>query len=55
MFSIEGGLLKKTLLKWFKAKFKRQFDKINPVLKLRYESRNPINWNKDKCVICNEA
>ena len=31
MFSIESALVKKTLLKWFNAKFKRQFEKINPV------------------------
>ena len=31
---------------------KRQFDKINPIQKLRYESQNPINWQKDKCAIC---
>ena len=46
MFSIECALVKKTLLKWFNQKFKRQFDKINPVKKLRYESENPINWKK---------
>ena len=52
MFSIESALVKKTLLKWFNQKFKRQFDKINPIKKLRYESENLINWKKDKCVIC---
>ena len=52
MFSIESALVKKTLLKRFNQKFKRQFDKINPIQKLRYESKNPISWEKDKCVIC---
>ena len=52
MFSIESALVKKTLLKWFNAKFKQKFEKINPVQKLRFESQNPINWKKDKCVIC---
>lgn len=47
MFSIESALVKKTLLRWFNQKFKRQFDKINPIQKLRYESKNPINWEKD--------
>ena len=42
MFSIESALVKKTLLKWFNQKFKRQFNKINPIRKLRYESKNPI-------------
>ena len=52
MFSIESALVKKTLLKWFNAKFKRQFDKINSIQKLRFESQNPINWKRGKCVIC---
>ena len=43
MFSIESALVKKTLLRWFNQKFKRQFDKINPIQKLRHESKNPIN------------
>ena len=46
MFSIESALVKKTLLRWFNQKCKRQFDKINPIQKLRYESKNPINWEK---------
>ena len=36
MFSTEGALVKKTLLKWFNAKFKRQFDEIDPIQKLRF-------------------
>ena len=36
MFSIESALVKKTLLKWFNAKFKRQFDEIDPIQKLRF-------------------
>ena len=51
MFSIESALVKKTLLKWFNQKVKRQFDKINPIRKLRYETENPINWTRNKCVI----
>ena len=34
MFSIESVMIKKTLLKWFNLKFKRQFDKINPIEKM---------------------
>ena len=52
MFSIESALVKKTLLRWLNQKFTRQFDKINPIQKLRYEGKSPINWEKDKCVIC---
>ena len=44
MFSIKSALVKKTLLKWFNQKCKGQFDKMNPIKKLRYESKNPINW-----------
>ena len=39
-------------MRCFNQKFKRQFDKINPIEKLRYEAKNPVNWEKDKCVIC---
>ena len=46
MFSIESALVKKTLLKWFNQKVKRQFDKLNPIRKLRYETQNPIDWEK---------
>ena len=52
MFSIKSALIKKTLLKWFNRKFKHQFNKINPIKKQRYESKNPINWKEDKYVIC---
>ena len=36
MFSIESALGKKTLLRWLNQKCKQQFDKINPIQKLRY-------------------
>ena len=52
MFSIESALFKKIILNWFNLKIKRSSDEINPIVKLRYESQNPINWEKDKCVIC---
>ena len=46
MFSIESALVKRTLLKWFNQKVKQQFDKINPIAKLRYEFQDPIDWKK---------
>ena len=52
MFSIESAMVKKTLLKWFNSKYRRRFEKLNPIQKLRYERLHPINWAKDKCVIC---
>ena len=52
MFSIECALVTKPLLKWFNMKFKRQFEKLNPFKKMRFESQNLINWKENKCVIC---
>lgn len=52
MFSVESALVKKTLLKWFNAKFKRTFVTVDPFAKMRFEATNKINWQKDKCVIC---
>ena len=46
MFFTESALVKKTLLKWFNQKLKRQFDKINPKKQLTYESQNQVNWQK---------
>ena len=52
MFSIESALVKITLVKWFNVKYLRQFTNIDPFKKLSYEQKNPIKWNKQKCVIC---
>ena len=52
MFSVESALVKKTLLKWFNAKFKRTFTELRPITKLRFEAAKKINWQKDKCAIC---
>ena len=52
MFSIKIALVKKFFLRWFNQKFKPQFDKTNPIKKLRYEAKSLINWEKYKCVIC---
>ena len=43
MFFIESAMIKKTLLKWFNLKFKQQFDKIDPIEKMRFELRNKID------------
>ena len=50
--SIESALVKKTLLKWFNTKFKWTFTEIKPIAKIRFESENKVDWQKDKCVIC---
>ena len=47
MFSIESVMVKKTLLIWFNLKFKRQFDKIDLIAKMRYETKNKIDWKKN--------
>ena len=52
MFSAESALVKKTLLIWFNTKFKQTFTEIKPITKIRFESANKINWQKDKCIIC---
>ena len=40
-------------MKRFNQKVKQQFDKINPIRKLRYETQNPTDWKKiNKFVIC---
>ena len=51
MFSVESALVKKTLLKWFNAKFKRTFIVIDPITKMRFEAANKIDWQKERCVI----
>ena len=43
MFSIESAMIKKTLLKWFNLKFKQQLNKINPIEKMQFESKNKID------------
>ena len=52
MFSVKSALVKKTLVKWFNAKFKRTFTVIVPITKMRFEAEKKIDWQKGKCVIC---
>ena len=51
MFTIETAFVKKTLVEWFNKKIKSQYLEIDILVKNQYERKNPINWNKDKCVI----
>ena len=53
MFSIELSLVKKTILSWFNRKIKSQHLEIDLLRKNKYEKEHPINWDKDKCLICN--
>ena len=52
MFSVEVALLKKTLLKWFNTKYKREFLVVSPAKKLKYEIEHKIDMKKTKCNIC---
>ena len=52
MFSVEIALLKKTLLKWFNTKYKRNFLLVNPMEKMRYEMKHKIDMQKSRCTIC---
>ena len=51
MFSLENALVKKTLLKWFNAKFKRTFTVIDPITKIRFEAQSKSDWQREKCDI----
>ena len=45
--------LKQAVLSWFNQKIKSQHLKIDFSRKNKYEKDHPINWNSDKCLICN--
>ena len=52
MFFIETALIKTTLLEWFNKKIKSQHPELHILIKDQYGRKNPIDWQKDKCVIC---
>ena len=52
MFFIETALIKTTLLEWFNKKIKSQHPELHILIKDQYGKKNPIDWQKDKCVIC---
>ena len=37
---------------WFNKKIKSQHLELDLLMKNKYEKKNPINWQEDKCVIC---
>ena len=53
MFSIELCLVKQAILSWFNKKIKSQHLKIDLCKKSKFEKDHPINWESDKCHICN--
>ena len=52
MFSVKKALIKSVLLEWFNKKIKSQHLELDLLIKNKYERKNPINWEEDKCVIC---
>ena len=51
-FSIKTALIKATLLGWFNKKIKSQYLELDLAVKNKFERKNPIDWQKSKCVIC---
>ena len=52
IFSVETALIKSTLSERFNKKIKSQHLQLDLLIKNKYERKNPINWQGDKCVIC---
>ena len=52
MFCVESAFVKKAWLEWFNKKIKWQNLGIPALMKMIYKQKNPVNWEKDKWVIC---
>ena len=52
MFSTELKFATDCLLNWFNSKYKSENLQLNIERKREYEIKNPINWQTDKCWIC---
>ena len=52
MFCVESALVKKPCYSGLIKTFKSQNLEIPALTKMVYEQKDPINWKKDKCVIC---
>ena len=56
MFNIEIKYAADALLKWFSAKTKSKHLKLDLIdfkIKIKFWKENPIDWEKDRCCICN--
>ena len=53
MFNVELKFASDVLLKCFNAKIKSKHLEIDPIVKLKYQRENPVDWVDGKCVICN--
>ena len=52
MFSTEMKFATDCLLNWFNSKYKNENLQLNIERKREYEIKNPINWQTEKCWIC---
>ena len=53
MFSLELKFANDCLINWFNSKFKNGNLQLSNDKTRNYEVENPINWETDKCWICN--
>ena len=53
MFSTELKFASDCLINWFNSKFKNENLQLSNDRKRNYKIENPINWETDKCWICN--
>ena len=53
MFSTAMKFATDCLLNWFNSKYKNKNLQLDIERKREYEIKNPINWQTDKCWICN--
>ena len=53
MFTVELRFVADYFLTWFNKKFRSQHLEIDFGRKIAHKAKNPINWYKDKCYICN--
>ena len=51
MFCVELKFVANCFLMWFNKKFKSQHLEIDLGKKKAFETKNPVNWNNDKCYI----
>ena len=53
MFSTELKFASECLMNWFNSKYKNQNLQLSNETKRNYEIKNPINWESDRCCLCN--
>ena len=52
MFNIEIKFAADILLKWFNMKDKPKNLELDPFIRIKYQTENPIDWETTKCFIC---